>query len=124
MITLNKGTTQTIFFTATEKCLLTNPFFYFVFQNRITQDIVQFGITNTSTDARFDKFTLVVNSKFVNSETGFWSYLIFETTSLTQNFDYENSTPVETGFMYLSPNSDFEPTKYSGQSNTFVTYNG
>jgi len=26
--------------------------------------------------------------------------------------------------MYLSGVSEFEPTKYSGQNNTFVTYNG
>jgi len=124
MITLNKGETQTIFFTATEKCSLANPYFYFVFQNRITQEIVQFGVTNASSDERYDKFSLVVNSKFVNSETGFWTYSIYETSTLTQNFDYENSAPVEIGFMYLNPATEYAPTSYNQQSNTFVTYNG
>jgi len=124
MITLNKGETQTIFFTATEKCSLANPYFYFVFQNRITQEIVQFGVTNASSDERYDKFSLVVNSKFLNSETGFWTYSIYETITLTQNFDYENSAPVEIGFMYLNPATEYAPTSYNQQSNTFVTYNG
>ncbi len=124
MITLTKGETQTIFFTATEKCSLANPYFYFVFQNRITQEIVQFGVTNASSDARYDKFSLVVNSKFLNSETGFWTYSIYETITLTQNFDYENSAPVEIGFMYLNPATEYAPTSYNQQSNTFVTYNG
>ena len=124
MITLNKGETQTIFFTAREKCSLANPYFYFVFQNRITQEIVQFGITNTSTDERFDKFSLVVNSKFLNSETGFWTYSIYEMVTLTQNYDYENQQPVETGYMVLNPATEFTPTSYDLQPNTFVTYNG
>lgn len=124
MITLTKGETQTIFFTAREKCSLANPYFYFVFQNRITQEIVQFGVTNTSTDERYDKFSLVVNSKFLNSETGFWTYSIYETITLTQNYDYENVLPVETGYMVLNPATEFSPTSYDSQPNTFVTYNG
>lgn len=124
MITLNKGETQTIFFTAREKCSLANPYFYFVFQNRITQEIVKFGITNTSTDERYDKFSLVVNSKFLNSETGFWTYSIYEMVTLTQNYDYENQQPVETGYMVLNPATEFTPTSYDLQPNTFVTYNG
>jgi hypothetical protein len=124
MITLNKGETQTIFFTAREKCSLANPYFYFVFQNRITQEIVKFGITNTSTDERYDKFSLVVNSKFLNSETGFWTYSIYEMVTLTQNYDYENQPTVETGYMVLNPATEFTPTSYDLQPNTFVTYNG
>ena len=124
MITLNKGETQTIFFTAREKCSLANPYFYFVFQNRITQEIVKFGITNTSTDERYDKFSLVVNSKFLNSETGFWTYSIYEMVTLVQSYDYENQQPVETGYMVLNPATEFTPTSYDLQPNTFVTYNG
>jgi len=123
MIVLTKGETKNIYFTGSESALLTNPYFLFIFTNRITQEVVKFVATNTSTTLRFDTFSLNVDSKFLNSETGMWTYQIYEQTSPT-NTDPTGLNQVEDGYMYLNSAIVFEPTTYNEQSNTFITYNG
>lgn len=125
MITIAKGQTIPIYITAKEN--ISNPAYYvgIFFTNRITQDVVSFMFNNISTTDRYMKMSLVVNTYFANAETGFWEYKCYESISNNINgIDTENVVPIETGLMYLSGVSEFEPTKYSGQSNTFVTYNG
>jgi hypothetical protein len=122
MITIAKGQTILIYITAKEN--LSNPD-YFVglfFTNRVTQDVVSFMFNNISTTDRYMKMSLVVNTYFENAELGFWTYKAYETPSNNIASIDTDSVPVETGLMYLSPASEFEPTKYSGQNNTFVTY--
>jgi hypothetical protein len=123
MIHLTKGLTQTVFFNASQNCVLTNPFFLFVFTNRITQDVVKFVATNTSTTLRYNKFSLVTNSSFNNAEEGFWTYQVYEQAS-SSNTNISGLNNVENGYMYLHPTTTFAPTEYNDQSNTFVTYNG
>ena len=123
MIHLTKGQTQTIFFNASQNCLLTNPFFLFVFTNRITQDVVKFVATNTSSTLRYNKFSLVTNSRFQTSEEGLWTYNVYEQAS-NSNTNISGLNNVENGYMYLHPATAFEPSKYNEQTNTFVTYNG
>lgn len=123
MIVLTKGETQTIYFTATENCLLTNPFFLLNFINRVTQEEVTFVVENESLTARYDAVTFDVNDYFENSETGFWTYQVYETDDDTVTSP-TGLNMVESGFMYLNPASPFEPIKYDEQSNTFITYNG
>ena len=103
--------------------MLTNPYFLFVFTNRITQDVVKFVATNTSTTLRYNKFSLVTNSKFATSEEGLWTYQVYEQASST-NTNTSGLNNVENGYLYLHPTTTFTPTEYSEQSNTFVTYNG
>jgi hypothetical protein len=121
MITLTKGQTQTIRFTGTEKCLLTNPYFLFVFTHRVTNEIVKFVVTNISTTQRVDSFSLSVNSQFANSENGFWKYEVYEQSS-SSGTSTTGKNKVEEGYMVLLPATGFEPIKYNDQSNTFITY--
>lgn len=123
MIHLKKGITQNVFFNASQNCVLTNPFFLFVFTNRITQDVVKFVATNTSTTLRYNKFSLVTNTRFQTAEEGFWTYQVYEQAS-SSNTNITGLNNVENGFMYLRPSTTFEPTEYDKQSNNFVTYNG
>ena len=122
MITISKGQTIPIYITAKEN--LDNPanFVGLFFTNRITQEVVSFMFNNISTTDRYMKMSLVVNTYFANAETGFWTYKAYQTPTNNINTIDTDSVPVETGLMYLSPVSEFEPTKYSGQNNTFVTY--
>lgn len=125
MITISKGQTIPIYITAKEN--ISNPAYYvgIFFTNRITQEVVSFMFNDISTTDRYMKMSLVVNTYFADSETGFWTYKCYETpTNNINSIDTDNTIPIETGLMYLSAASEFEPTKYSGQSNTFVTYNG
>jgi hypothetical protein len=123
MINLTKGLTEIIYFTGTEKATLTAPNFLFTFTNRETLEVVIVPITNTSTTARYDKASIVVDSFFSTSTTGFYTYSIMEYTG-----SYPSSPTygvvVETGYMYLNPATAFTPTEYAEQSNEFKTYNG
>ena len=123
MIVLTKGETKDLIFTATENCLLTNPYFLLVFKNRITQEEVIFVVENISLTERYDLCSLIVNDYFENAETGFWTYDIYEQED-DVNLDYSNLNKVETGYMYLNSAIQFEPTEYNNQSNNFITYNG
>jgi len=123
MIVLTKGETQTIYFTATENCLLTNPYFLLYFINRVTQEVVTFVGTNESLTARYDAVTFHINDYFRYSETGFWTYNIYEQSTNINN-GIVGLNKVEDGYMYLNPATEFVPIKYDEQSNTFITYNG
>ena len=123
MIVLTKGETQTIYFTGTESCLLSNPYFLLYFVNRVTQEVVTFVGTNESLTARYDAVTFDVNDYFEDSETGFWTYNIYEQLS-NSNLSPIGLNKVEDGYMYLNPATEFVPIKYDEQSNTFITYNG
>ena len=123
MIVLTKGETQNVIFTGTENCLLTAPYFLFVFTNRITSEVVTFIATNESTSERYDYFTLIVNDQFEDSETGFWTYDIYEQASPTGT-STTGKNKVETGLMYLHPADTYSPIEYNEQDNSFKTYNG
>jgi hypothetical protein len=123
MIVITKGEFKNIYFTGTESALLSNPYFLFIFTNRVTQEVVKFVVTNESNTLRYDAFYLDVDSIFLNSETGMWTYQIYEQLS-SSNTNSTGLNMVEDGYMYLNSAIVFEPTTYNEQSNTFITYNG
>lgn len=123
MINLTKGNTEIIFFTGSEMATLTAPKFLITFTNRETLEVVIVPLTNTSTTERYDKASLVVNTYFSTSTTGFYSYSIREFTG-TYPSSPTYGVVVETGYMYLNPATAFVPTEYAEQSNAFKTYNG
>ena len=122
MINLQKGQTQTVYFTGTEKAILTAPYFLFVFTHRALHNEVKLVATNTSTTERYDKFQLVVNSKFADADLGMYTYEVYEQASST-NVDPAGLNLVESGYMYLTDDG-FTPDSYSEQSNTFKAYDG
>ena len=123
MIVLTKGEIQNVYFTGTENCLISNPYFLFVFTNRSTNDEVKFVTTNTSDTKRYDTFELTVDDHFENELEGFWTYDIYEQTS-SSDTTTTGKNKVETGLMYLHPAESYTPTKYDEQSNEFTAYNG
>ena len=123
MIVLTKGEEQNIYFTGTENCLLTNPYFLFVFTNRTTNDEVKFIASNQSISKRYDFIYLEVNNYFSNELEGFWTYDIYEQETDTGT-SIVGKNKVETGLMYLHPADTYEPIKYDEQSNAFKAYNG
>jgi hypothetical protein len=123
MIILTKGETKNIYFTGSESAILSNPYFLFIFTNRITQEVVKFVVTNESTTLRYDVFELDVDQYFEDSETGFWTYQVYEQAS-SSNLNPTGLNEVENGYMYLNSAIVFEPTSYNEQDNSFITYNG
>lgn len=121
MINLTKGNTNTIIVTLKEKTPLVILYFKFIFTNRITQNVVNVWLTNTSTTNRYQKFSIVTNTYLANEDDGLYTYNVYGCASLGGT---PNTPLLESGYMYLHPSVEFDPVKYNEQSNQFITYNG
>jgi hypothetical protein len=115
MIRFTKGQTQNIILTLTEKQLLTNPNYLFVFTNRSANTEVKFVRLN-ATDLslykdRYNEFSIVTNTNFGSSLNGQYVYQIYEQAS-TSNTNPTGLNLLETGIMELV-GTPFEFTEYS-----------
>lgn len=115
MIRLTKGQTQNIILTLTEKQLLTNPNYLFVFTNRSANTEVKFVKLN-ATDVsifkdRYNEFSIVTNTNFGSSLNGQYVYEVYEQTSTT-NTNPTGLNLLETGIMELVGQA-FSYTQYS-----------
>ncbi len=104
MIRLTKGQTQNIIVTLTEKQLLTNPNYLFIFTNRSANTEVKFVKLNATDISaykdRYNEFSIVVNTNFASSLNGQYDYEIYEQTSTT-NTNPAGLNMVESGIMEL-----------------------
>jgi hypothetical protein len=105
MIHLTKGETNTIVMTLTEKQLLTNPNYLFVFTNRSSNNAIKFVVLNTSDVSqykdRYNEFSIVTNTNFATALEGQYTYEVYEQTSTT-NLNITGLNKLETGIMWLS----------------------
>lgn len=104
MIRLTKGQTQNIILTLTEKQLLTNPNYLFVFTNRSANTEIKFVRLN-ATDVsifkdRYNEFSIVTNTNFGSSLNGQYVYEVYEQASTT-NTNPTGLNLLETGIMEL-----------------------
>ena len=115
MIRLTKGQTQNIILTLTEKQLLTNPNYLFVFTNRSANTEIKFVKLN-ATDVsifkdRYNEFSIVTNTNFGSSLNGQYVYEVYEQASTT-NTNPTGLNLLETGIMELVGQA-FYYTQYS-----------
>ena len=105
MIHLTKGQTNTIVMTLTEKQLLTNPNYLFVFTNRSSNNVIKFVVLNASDISlykeRYNEFNIVTNTNFSSALEGQYTYEVYEQTSTT-NLNITGLNKLETGIMWLS----------------------
>jgi hypothetical protein len=105
MIHLTKGETNTIVMTLTEKQLLTNPNYLFVFTNRSSNNVIKFVVLNASDVSqykdRYNEFSIVTNTNFATALEGQYTYEVYEQTS-TSNTNTTGLNKLETGIMWLS----------------------
>jgi len=115
VIRLTKGVTQNIILTLTEKQLLTNPNYLFVFTNRSSNVIVKFVVLNGADTSlykdRYNKFSIVTNTNFSSALNGQYTYEIYEQAS-TSNTNISGLNKLETGIMELQGTS-ISYTKYT-----------
>jgi hypothetical protein len=115
MIRLIKGQTQSIILTLTEKQLLTNPNYLFVFTNRSANTEVKFVKLNATDISifkdRYNEFSIVTNTNFGSSLNGQYVYEVYEQTSTT-NLNPTGLNLLETGIMELVGEA-FSYTQYS-----------
>ncbi len=105
MIQLTKGQTQYIYLTLTEKELLVNPNYLFIFTSRSTNTSVSFVLLN-ATDVslfkdRYNKFSIVTNTYFNTSLIGQYTYEVYEQASTT-NTNPSGLNMLESGIMMLN----------------------
>jgi hypothetical protein len=105
MIHLTKGETNTIVMTLTEKQLLTNPNYLFVFTNRSSNNVIKFVVLNASDVSlykdRYNEFNITTNTNFASALEGQYTYEVYEQTSTT-NTNITGLNKLETGIMWLS----------------------
>ena len=115
MIRLTKGATQNIILTLTEKELLTNPNYLFVFTNRSANTEVKFvRLNNTDLSQykdRYNEFSIVTNTNFSTALNGQYDYDIYEQTS-TSNLNPAGLNLLESGIMELV-GTPFNFTEYT-----------
>jgi hypothetical protein len=115
MIRLTKGATQNIILTLTEKQLLTNPNYLFVFTNRSANTEVKFvSLNNTDISQykeRYNEFSIVTNTNFSTALNGQYDYDIYEQTS-TSNLNPAGLNLLESGIMELV-GTPFNFTEYT-----------
>lgn len=115
MIRLTKGQTQSVILTLTEKQLLTNPNYLFVFTNRSANTEIKFvRLNNTDLSVykdRYNEFLFVTNTNFSTALNGQYDYVVYEQTS-TSNTNPAGLNALESGIMELV-GTPFEFTEYT-----------
>jgi hypothetical protein len=105
MIHLTKTETNTIVMTLTEKQLLTNPNYLFVFTNRSSNNVIKFVVLNASDTSlykdRYNEFSIVTNTNFASALEGQYTYEVYEQVS-SSNLNITGLNKLETGIMWLS----------------------
>jgi len=105
MIHLTKTETNTIVMTLTEKQLLTNPNYLFVFTNRSSNNVIKFVVLNASDVSlykdRYNEFNIVTNTNFASALEGQYTYEVYEQVS-SSNLNITGLNKLETGIMWLS----------------------
>jgi len=99
---------------------------YFKFVHRVTGEVVEFwgdtiGQSNTN---RYAKYNVSTELLFADSTEGMWTYTLQEAAEEEVVPSVGQYPILESGYLYLYPASTFEPTKYEGQDNTFIAYDG
>lgn len=94
-----------MYLTLTEKELLTNPNYLFIFTNRSSNVEVKFVLLNASDVSlfkdRYNKFSLVTNTYFGSSLIGQYDYQVYEQTS-SSNTNPSGLNMLESGIMMLN----------------------
>ena len=99
---------------------------YFKFVHRMTGEVVEFysdGLGASQTN-RYAKYGINVDTYFSDSTEGMRTYTLQQTPDKETVPTIGMYPILETGYLYLYPADAYEPTKYEGQDNTFIAYNG
>ena len=130
MILLNRSAINYIYLTLTEKTTISSPTYLFEFVNDVTRESIVFIATDSSsyTD-RYNKFTITETSgtqdlltgTITLSETGFYSYRVFQQSSTTNLIIANTGAMVESGKLKVNGSTTTHAT-YDNQPKRFVTY--
>ncbi len=99
---------------------------YFKFIHRVTEEVVEFWADGLgeSTTTRYAKYNISTEVLFADSTEGMWTYTIQQAAEEEVVPSIGQYPILESGYLYLYPAENFEPTKYEGQDNSFIAYDG
>lgn len=128
MQVIAKNTTNTLYFTLTEKVTLTSPYFLFEITNQVDNTPIYFIGTDTSSyPSRINKFSIVEGTnnptlgQIICTNVGQYNYRVWEQSSST-NLDPANaSTLLETGIILVN-GTTATTTVYQPTRQTAVIY--
>jgi len=125
MLHITKLANSVLYYTASENTTIDTTNFLFIFEHRATLEKIILLLTNDNgIDYRFDVSTIEAdNHEFDDATEGLWKYTIRQKPASNPDTT-ETGLIVETGYMMLHPSTEFEPTIYDEQLNTFTIYNG
>lgn len=121
MILLNRGNTELVYLTLTEKTTLASPVYLFRFVHQVTKREVVFTSPDLSGyPERYNKFEIDVDSLFANEDDSHYYYFVYEQEGI--GTDYQSSTSqVENGIALLK--SEGAPvTVYEPSTQEYFTY--
>lgn len=129
MLNFRENTSNIFAVTLAEKTTISNPYYLFEFENRITNEKSYCIPTDTSNyKYRYNLFTVTETSNPTPTSgevdltgEGHYNYTVYEQDNNT-NLDPTGLTIVEQGFMYLGEGYA-EYTKYTNEAE-YVQYNG
>jgi len=127
MIKLTKDSGVNYFYCTPMDFLTSIPnWVYIKFVHRVTGEVVEKwdNSLGESLTNRYAKYGIDTSQVFADSTEGMWTYTIQQAAEEDVVPSVGQYPILETGFMYLYPASTFEPTKYEGQINSFIAYNG
>ena len=120
MILIHKGQSNTFDLTLSEKSVLENPFFLFVFKNDLTKEFTKKVIGDVSLYSyRYNRFSVEEGIDITFNPTGYWHYFVYEQTSSTNTDETLATNLVEVGKL----NVVGTPTTRAVYNNT-KTYKG
>jgi hypothetical protein len=105
MIHFRKGEAATFIVTLTEKVTLAEPYYLFVFQNYLGEQ-VSFLLSHTQDESlfmgRYNQFTIAVDDYFPSAAAFLWTYKVYEQAS-AELLNEQGLKCLESGYMQLSP---------------------
>lgn len=130
MIVINKGQSNTVVVTVTEKTTITNPYYLFEFTNDMAK-VPKVCIAANVSDAteRYDKFVITEQSSSPNNllgqitltQKGFWKYKIYAQESSTNLVPADADELVEIGKCRVEDTISTS-TVYEGQQTTYKVF--
>lgn len=134
MVRINKGTSNTIALTLSEKCTLETPYFLFSFRNDQTQEeklFVAQDIASTDEKTRANQFIIIEKNTIANpligevtlTQPGWYKYIVYEQVSSTNLLVANTTGVVEEGKMYVEVTAETNHT-YTPAESADIVYNG
>jgi hypothetical protein len=129
MLVLQRGHTNKLILTLTEKQTTVPAYYLFIFRNRGTREEVKFileaGEDTSPFPGRYNMFPITTDVYFNNKSSGMWHYFVYgQDDNVNVDPALAEYGLLENGIMNLIPAVITVSTQYLGATGTTKVYNG